>query len=132
MNIELKTSNFANNRIYNLQGISISRFPDKRSGFSGPEFPPLMPNEKLLKEYKEGLEWDDYKLIYRLQLECLDPQKTYKRLIEISKACGGGETAIILCYESAKTLNDVPCHRRLVAQWFEHNLNVSVPEWKKS
>jgi hypothetical protein len=127
----MKTSNFANNRLYSLNGISISRFPDKRRGFDGPEFPPLMPSEKLLKEYKEGMAWESYAQIYGLQLNCLNPAATYERLCEIAASMGASEP-ILLCFESAKTLDSQPCHRRLVAKWIEESLGVQVPEWVKS
>ena len=126
----MKTSNFANNRIYGLKGISISRFPDKRSGFTGPEFTPLMPSEGLLKSYKAGMSWESYQAVYKLQLECLNPELTYRYLCRISQTIGAKEL-ILLCYESAKTLETVPCHRRLVAEWFEEELGLTVPEWVK-
>ena len=127
----MKTSNFANNRLHNLKGISISRFPDKQhGGYGGIEFPPLMPSEKLLKMYKEGLSWQAYASDYNLQLECLNPSATYERLYEIAESIGVHEP-VLLCWESAKTLDTNPCHRRLVAQWFESELGVIVPEWTK-
>jgi len=128
----MKTSNFANNRIHDLKGISISRYPDFRNGgYIGAEFPPLMPSEKLLKEYKEGMAWETYAQIYGLQLNCLNPAATYERLCEIAASMGASEP-ILLCFESAKTLDSQPCHRRLVAKWIEESLGVQVPEWVKS
>jgi hypothetical protein len=128
----MKTSNFANNRIHDLKGISISRFPDKQhGGYGGVEFPPLMPSEKLLKMYKEGLSWQAYASDYKLQLECLDAEKTWDRLYEIAKSIGVHEP-VLLCWESAKTLDTNPCHRRIVAEWFERRLGCIVPEWTKT
>lgn len=130
----MKTSNFANNKRYSLNGISISRYPDKRSGFNGPEFPPLFPSEQLLKEYKNGvIVWDEYTLIYNAQLECLNAEKVWRTLGAIATLSAGEKVEpILLCYESAKTLSEKPCHRRLVADWFERELGVVVPEWNKS
>jgi hypothetical protein len=124
----VKTSNFANNKLYTLDGISISRYPATRQGFSGPEFTPLMPSAQLLSAYKDGLYWDTYKADYEKQLECLSAYWCYERLKELAP----GPEPILLCYESAKTLDTQPCHRRLVAAWFERELGIVVPEWTKT
>jgi len=126
----MKTSNFANNQIHQLKGISISRFPDKRNGYI-PEFTPLIPSEQLLKAYKAGLPWAEYATVYQMQLDCLKPEKVLDRLQEISAALGASEP-ILLCWESAKTLDSQPCHRRLVAKWFQASLGIEVPEWTKT
>ena len=62
----MKTSNFANWKNQRFPGaVSISRYPDYRSGFDGPEFPPLMPSSQLLKAYKGGeIDWSEYKTQY--------------------------------------------------------------------
>ena len=125
----MKTSNFSNNQRYGLNGISISRYPDKRSGFKGPEFPPLMPSEGLLKAYKDQrIRWETYKAIYSQQLACLNPYKVAEHLEVLAE----DSEPILLCYESAKTLDKNPCHRRLVANWFGRELGLVVPEWDKS
>ena len=127
----MKTSNFANNQRYNLCGISISRYPDRRSGFAGPEFPPLFPDAGLLKDYKEGrIDWINYVHVYQRQLDCLNCEEVYSRLCEIAFEAGADEP-VLLCYESAKTLDTQPCHRRLVAAWFEREIGVRAPEWTK-
>ena len=68
----MQTSNFANNRIHGLNGISISRYPDRRSGFTGPEFPPLMPPAWLVKGFKEGsMSWGELlRLVFLLGFCC--------------------------------------------------------------
>jgi uncharacterized protein YeaO (DUF488 family) len=125
------TSNFATNRMHRLNGISISRYPDRRSGFNGPEFPPLFPAEGLLKAYKDGeIKWTEYRRVYQGQLACLRPQEVVDRLHEIAML-NGTHNVILLCYESAKTLERIPCHRRLVAEWIESSLDIRVPEWSQ-
>ena len=130
----MKTSNFANNKLYKLNGISISRYPATRQGFTGPEFPPLMPSAQLLAWYKSTSQspdnWADYAYAYNAQIGCLNPEKVWEELEVIAEAYGCNEP-ILLCYESAKTLDTKPCHRRLVAAWFERELGVVVPEWEK-
>jgi hypothetical protein len=123
----MKTSNFANNARYKLNGISISRYPDRRSGFKGPEFTPLMPSAQLLAWYKESGDWEVYSAHYNDQLRLLDAQKVYNYLGALSLV----PEPILLCYESAKTLDAQPCHRCLVASWFERELGIVVPEWVK-
>ena len=128
----MKTSNFANNKLYHLNGISISRHPDRRSGFAGPEFPPLMPSAQLLAWYKgttqDAAAWEKYAEAYNAQLACLSPQATWDRLHAIREDIF---EPVLICYKSAKTLATQPCHRRLVADWFERELGVVVPEWVK-
>ena len=128
----MKTSNFANWKNQRFPGaVSISRYPDRRSGFTGPEFPPLMPSAQLLNWYKNNeIDWGDYRDLYAGQLKCLDPQKVVFQLEDIAKAWGSAEP-VLLCYESSKTLDIKPCHRRLVAEWFEAELGLAVPEWSR-
>jgi hypothetical protein len=37
-----------------------------------------------------------------------------------------GENAVLLCWEKPRDA----CHRRLVAEWFEHRLGIEVPEFR--
>lgn len=137
----MQTSNFANNNLYfgkgnsiELVGISISRYP---RNFNGPEFTPLMPCAQLLKGYKEDrIDWTEYTRQYQTQLQCLDASRVHRQLVVIAKeACGdemfGTHEPVLLCHESALTLKNKPCHRRLVADWFEAELGIVVPEWRK-
>jgi len=130
----MKTSNFANNKLYHLNGISISRHPDRRSGFKGPEFTPLMPSAQLLAWYKSTAQgpaaWEEYAESYNAQMACLNAAAVYEELQVIADSIGADDV-VLLCYESAKTLDTQPCHRRLVASWFERELGVVVPEWSK-
>ena len=124
----MKTSNFANWQRNRFPGaISISRFPDRRSGYNGPEFPPLMPSSQLLKAYKDGMSWDEYRKHYNEQLLCLNAEMVWQQLLNIVD----GAEPVLLCYESAKSLEEKPCHRRLVADWFEYSLDFVIEEWSK-
>lgn len=128
----MKTSNFANNNLYDLKGISISRHIDRRTA---PriiaEFPPLFPQEDIIKGYREGLlEWDQYKALYLAQLSCLNASSVYLYLVSVAEANDADEP-ILLGYESAKTLDTKPSNRRIVADWIRHELNIEVPEWNK-
>lgn len=126
------TSNFANNKLHDLNGISISRYPAIRQGFKGPEFTPLMPSSQLLTWYKGTIQaksaWAEYCEAYNAQLDCLKAASVYEELSVIAEAHDADEI-ILLCYEPAKTLDTQPCHRRLVAAWLESELGITVPEW---
>jgi len=77
----------------------------------------LCPSYSLVMEYKKGIitEYEYTRQYYSTKLDCLDPKKVYKDL--------GGDS-ILLCYEKRGQF----CHRRLIAKWFEENLNIKVPE----
>jgi hypothetical protein len=124
----MKTSNFANNRLHQLEGISISRYPATRQGFKGLEFAPLMPSANLLACGPD--DWQYYEQNYNRQLSCLNPKATWDEWHNIASYLSEEGEPVLLCYESAKTLDTHPCHRRLVAAWFERELGVEVPEWR--
>ena len=56
-----------------------------------------------------------YRVEYQKILDKLDPQKVFDDL---------GEDAILLCWEAPGKFY----HRRLVAEWLEKHLGVTVPE----
>ena len=128
----MKTSNFAmwsNNRDAMRGAISISRTPNFRSGWTKtmPECTLLFPSNALLMAYKEGeIGWEEYAMRYRAQLACLNLDKVWDYLHRLTVY-----EPILLCWESSKTLDKNPCHRRLVADWFERKLGLEIKEWTK-
>jgi hypothetical protein len=89
-----------------------------------------MPDSVLLQQYKDGyLRWAEYKNIYQKQLDCLDAEKVYEWILSETFIIDAPCEPILLCYESSKTLDAKPCHRRLVAAWFEQELGIDVPEY---
>jgi len=122
----MKTSNYANAELFRIPNcVSVSFSPGRN--FSGPAYPALAPSISLLSRYKHGLSWADYVKEYNRQLSALDAQQVYGELCELTDS----EDPVLLCFESAKTLDSKPCHRRLVAAWFEKELGIEVPEWNK-
>ncbi|MBN1547436.1 MAG: DUF488 family protein [Syntrophaceae bacterium] len=111
----MKTSYFGNPAIRdNPNAVSISRWSPRWWG-SRPRYIALAPSADLLRRSKEGLSWPDYVTEYKQTvLDQLDPVKVYADLSD----------KIILCWESSNE----ECHRRLVAEWLEHALNVEIPE----
>lgn len=53
----------------------------------------------------------------------LNAQDTWEQLHQLA----GGEEPILLCWEPLKKQGEW-CHRRMVAEWFEAELGVAVPE----
>lgn len=116
----MKTSYFTN--ILNLEKpLSISRFPPK--WYTGPQLKLLAPSESLLKAALLGLPKVEYRARFKAEvLDQLDPAEVYEAIL----AEHGDVT--LLCYETLKKPEDY-CHRRMVAEWFETNLEIEVPEW---
>jgi hypothetical protein len=64
-----------------------------------------------------------YEGLYAAQLATLDPATTYVDLVKLA----AGSEPILLCWEETPvdwTTN--PCHRYLVAKWFEKELGIVV------
>jgi hypothetical protein len=78
--------------------------------YRGRRYPALAPRREMLK-----MDEASYRVEYQKILDSLDPRKVFEDL---------GEDAILLCWERPGKF----CHRRLVAEWLEQNLGVTVPE----
>lgn len=67
----------------------------------------------------------DYVSLYRSEvLDELEPQRTW---VDLHTLAGDAEP-VILCFERAPFHIKNWCHRRLVAEWFQRELGVTVPE----
>ena len=110
----MQTSNFARSGSH-PRAVAISRTQPK--GWTGRVYEPLAPSWRLLAEALSGeIDEAEYSRRYRAEvLSKLDPARVYADL---------GEDAVLLCWEKPGAF----CHRRLVAEWFEETLGVSVPE----
>jgi uncharacterized NAD(P)/FAD-binding protein YdhS len=97
------------------RAVAISRTQPR--GWTGRAYEPLAPSWRLLAAAKSGaIDEDEYTRSFRAEvLSKLDPATVYADL---------GEDAVHLCWENLGAF----CHRRLVAEWFEEKLGVSVPE----
>jgi hypothetical protein len=78
--------------------------------YHGRSYRALAPRQKMLK-----MDEATYRVEYQKILDKLNPRKVFADL---------GEDAILLCWEPPGKF----CHRRLVAEWLEKHLEVSVPE----
>ena len=107
----MKTSNFETYKEDDGVGIAVEAPPD----FTGPSYPDLFPEWSFLNKYKADGDKAAYiQAYYQRVLSKLDPQKVYDDLSE----------SVLLCYEEPGEF----CHRRLVAEWLEKELGVSIPE----
>jgi len=107
----MNTSYFAKYR--RVTGVNIAIKP--APGFAGPSYPDLFPKWSFLKKYKEDGNEADYTREYHAQvLSKLDPNKVYDDL----------KDSTLLCWEKSGEF----CHRRLVAEWIEKALGITVPE----
>jgi uncharacterized protein (DUF488 family) len=101
------------------RAVSIARYPPWRGplAFKGRRYLTLAPSVGLLKAWKAGeitqAEYTDR--FYRETLSPLDPRQVYQEL---------GKDSIHLCFEDPGEF----CHRRLVANWLEEALGISVLE----
>lgn len=85
-------------------------------GFVGNYYPKLYPPWPLVQAYLKNRDWERFTGAYtHMVLKNLDPEEVYNEI---------GDESILLCWEG---LNK-PCHRRIVAKWFEDKLGVGVPE----
>lgn len=95
--------------------VAICRYPP--SWWTGRVFKELAPSAKLLSDYiGKGIAEEVFGLrYYEETLSRLDPKAIFDEL---------GEDSILLCYEKPGNF----CHRRLVADWLERNLDIKVNE----
>ena len=112
------TSNFAT--CMNTEG-AVSIAGAAPQGFRGRQYRKLAPKLEFFKKYKEDGDTEHYVKCYQAQvLDTLNAQRVWQ---ELNDPLGD---VFLLCYEKPGEF----CHRRLVAQWFELNLGIVVPEYK--
>lgn len=105
------------------RAVSIARrAPNGQRGlprYIGREYLDLAPSEALLKAWNvkhRKISLAEYtQRFYQETLSHRSPSQVFQDL---------GEVAILLCYEAPGEF----CHRRLVAQWLEEALGISIPE----
>ena len=120
----MQTSYFSN--IRNIQApLSISQYPPK--WYVGAQFKVLAPPWALVDMAHKGLSRELYtKEFHRLVLADLDPREVYDAIVAEYT-----ENVTLMCFEKLENPGDF-CHRRIVAEWFEKQLDIKVPEWKRA
>ncbi|MNE84045.1 hypothetical protein D3C80_1809130 [compost metagenome] len=110
----MKTSNFWN--YTGEHAVSIAGYPP--NFYKGRQYKKLAPKYWFFKKYKEDGDIDFYiEHYYKEVLDKLDAREVYEEL---------GENAVLLCWENV--FKGEFCHRRIVAEWFERELGIIVPE----
>jgi hypothetical protein len=118
----MKTSCFY---LYSGEGrISIARTSPKHVVDGLKYYPALTPGKWLFDAaYKDYATYRER--YFREILAPLDPQKVWGDLHVLAD----GHEPVLLCHEHYPDHKaDDWCHRRMVAEWFEQTLGVSVPE----
>lgn len=110
----MQTSNFARNEKHSKAVAICLNAP---WWWKGRMYPPLAPSASILREYQlTGFGKELYTRRFNEEiLAKLDAKKVFDEL---------GDDAVLLCYESPGEF----CHRRLVAEWFEKELGITVNE----
>ncbi|MDR2077889.1 MAG: DUF488 domain-containing protein [Rickettsiales bacterium] len=105
--------------------MSVSLFTPQWAKIDG-FLPYFNPPEKLLREAKSGkISLDEAMKIYREEiLGKLSPARVYEELLTILQKNGKRDLAL-LCYEKPGEI----CHRRIIAEWLESALQVSILEY---
>lgn len=109
------TSNFRSTPDSTPGAISISRFAPRYKRYKS--YRPLAPGA-----WYKTAPIDEYIPLYMDILSKLNPQYVYDDLCQLAD----GAEPILLCYEQPNEF----CHRRLVSNWLESALGISIPEGK--
>ena len=101
-----------------LQPLSIAgRAP---SFYKGPQYKSFAPEYKMFMDWKKGkIDNMEYTSIFTKHLDTLDKEAVRRTLNSFDK------DVILLCYEKTGDF----CHRHIVADWIEKNLNMRVDEY---
>ena len=114
----MKTASFF---IYQGPGrISIARFGHRTKGHRGyRRYPALAPRQDMLR-----MSYEQYRPQYFAILDALDPKTVWDELHRLAEP----QEPVLLCWERGPLTATNWCHRTLVAEWFERELAVKVPE----
>lgn len=118
----MKTSNYFT---YNGAGrISVSRSVPRNTPAGYRMFKKLAPGKWIFeRQYK--LDQQAYRERYfREVLAPLNPQETYEAIC----ALAAPHEPVLLCWEDLTKPSEW-CHRRMVAEWLEQELGISIPEF---
>lgn len=109
----MKTSNFSKSG-RNENSVAIcAKIPD---WYKGKCYKKLAPSYSIFTEWMKTHDKELYKKRFINEiLSKLDPSSVFRDL---------GDDAILICYEKSGDF----CHRRIVADWFEKELNIKVEE----
>ncbi len=91
--------------------------------YTGIHYKKLAPKYKFFQECKQNQDNDFYIQHFNDEvLASINAAAVYDELENLSN----GNDCVLLCYEKSEDF----CHRHLVADWLETNLNIKVVEWE--
>lgn len=124
MNIlKIYTSYYAKSKKIPEDIVKISIAGGAPKGYSGLQYKKVAPKYGFFMKWKENHDNDFYIKHFNSEvLNTLNAQDVYKDLERLSN----GKDCVLLCYEKPEDF----CHRHLVADWLNKELNIDVQEWK--
>jgi len=100
--------------------VSIARFAPRNTPAGYRQYKKLAPGT-----WFNSVSRERYVQLYDAEvLGKLDPNTTLAELCELA----GGAEPVLLCWEAPPFTATNWCHRRMVADWFERELGLAVPE----
>lgn len=88
-----------------------------------PRLPYLFPTKELLYASKSGeITWNDYLMVYQIQLKALDLSQVWKDLKALVQRY---DNIALCCYEKPGK----NCHRHLVANYLNVKLGLNIQEF---
>ena len=101
--------------------ISIARWVPRGTPAGFRVYRPLNPTADMLKQPREC-----YEPRYQEILAALDPQQIVADLARLAAPA----EPVLLCWERPPFSETHWCHRRMVAEWLEHQLGLRVSEYQ--
>lgn len=93
--------------------------------YSGIEYKKVCPKYGFFMEWKQNHDNNFYVEHFKKEvLDTLKADEVYKDIEQLS----GGKDCVLLCYEKSTDF----CHRHLVADWLNSELNLDVKEWSEN
>jgi uncharacterized protein YeaO (DUF488 family) len=124
LNMLIYTSYFDNLKNIPKDIIPIAICGKSPDWYDGIEYKKLAPKYSFFQEWKKN--GDNNYYIEHFNKEVLDKLSAAAVYEELEDLCNGG-ACVLICYEKP----DDFCHRHLVADWLETNLNIyTVKEWR--
>lgn len=122
--MNLYTGYYGKSKVYLNHGLSLCAISGKPpEGWNYYWYKKLAPSWSIWKQYDTGKNIQLYTdRFYSEILGKLDPKQVYDDLQKF------GSNLILLCYEKPSDF----CHRHLVADWLNINLNLNITEWNQS
>lgn len=122
--MKIYTSYYAKSKKIPADIVRISIAAKAPQYYDGIEYKKVSPKYGFFMKWKENHDNDFYvEHFYSEVLGILNPKTVYQDLENLS----GGKDCVLLCYEKSTDF----CHRHLVADWLNKQLNLEIEEWSE-